>query len=120
MAGRAVHQVLDTNVVRAKEIPLLFAGLRGRRRRSKELRQWTEVGSRVAMAAEAPPHRQRLALFCYRHPPDFPMAGGAANSLVHMNAMIKVHVIGQLGDSDPLQRHISRRALKHRSQRSLV
>jgi hypothetical protein len=72
------------------------------------------------MAIEAPAHREGLALCRERHRPDFPMTGRATNSLVHVNAVVEIHVIGQAGDPVPRQGQALRRALDHRPQRRRI
>ena len=56
-----------------------------------------------AVAVEAPLHLQRLRL-PERHLVDAPVAGGAADALVHVDAVVEVDEVGQVVDLDPLDR----------------
>ena len=48
---------------------------------------------RIAMAIETPLHGQRLGLKHERHLIDLAVAGGATNTLIHVNAVIEIYEI---------------------------
>ena len=60
--------------------------------------------SRCAMTFQAPLHLQGCELIHQRHLVDRAMARIAADSLVHVNAVIEIHKVGELVDADPLKR----------------
>ena len=55
-----------------------------------------------------------------RHLVDRPVAGGAADALVHVNAVIEIHEVGQIVDARPLERLAGAEALPHRLQHRRV
>ena len=54
---------------------------------------WAQILLRVAMAIETPLHSQRLGLKHERHLIDLAVAGRAANTLIHVNAVIEIYEI---------------------------
>lgn len=59
---------------------------------------------RLPVAFHTPVHIQCVDLKCQWHQIDAPMAGGAANALVYMNAVIEVDVVRQVVDASPCNR----------------
>ena len=70
----------------------------------------------LPVTIQAPAHIQRLLLPGHRHLIPPPVTTRATNSLVHMNAMIKVNVIRQVIDSRPAKRSAILHAVPHRLQ----
>src|SRR5262245_19836538 len=64
-----------------------------------------DIALGLAVAAEAPLHRHRLGLIDTRHLVDPPMAGGASDTLRHMDAVVEVDEVAQIVDAIPLDRH---------------
>lgn len=54
------------------------------------------------MAVDTPTHRQGFALGEDSHFSDFAMTGEATHALAHMNAVVKINVIGQARHPVPL------------------
>ena len=54
---------------------------------------WPQILFRVAMAIETPTHGQFLGLKHEGHLIDLAVAGGAANPLIHVNAVIEIYEI---------------------------
>ena len=72
---------------------------------------------RVAVAVEAPVHHQRGVLVDERHLVDLPVAGGAADALVHVDAVVEIHEIGQIVDPRSSVRGLSSRKLARTGSR---
>jgi hypothetical protein len=68
---------------------------------------------RVAMAIEAPLHGQRLGLKHEGHLVDLAVAGGATDTLIHVDAVIEIYEIRQPVDLYPRNRFIGAVALAH-------
>src|SRR5437773_2980490 len=58
----------------------------------------------MAVAVEAPLHLQRFFLPHQRHAIYLPVARGAPDALVQMDAVVEVHEIGQVVDARPANR----------------
>ncbi len=69
-----------------------------------------------AVTLETPVHIQRVDAPRERHLIDAPMAGGAADSLVHVNAVIEIDKLRQIVDARPLDRFAGPKALAHRRE----
>src|SRR4051794_21667730 len=63
-----------------------------------------QIGRRIAMAVEAPAHRQRCHLIVERHLIDAAVAGHASDALVHMDGVIEIHVVRYLMHPVPPER----------------
>ena len=63
------------------------------------------------MAIQAPAHGQRRSLEDKRHLIDRTVTGGAANTLVDVNAVIEIDEVGKAMDLDPLNRLIGAKTL---------
>ncbi len=68
---------------------------------------------RLAMASQAPLHLQRRRLENNRHLIDATMTGRAADSLIHMNAVIEIDVIGKIVNPRPLKRFAGAETCTH-------
>jgi len=77
---------------------------------------WPQIFLRTAMAIQAPAHCQLLGLKHEGHLIDLAMTGGAANPLIHVNAVIKIYEIRQPVDLYPHYRFIGAIAFAHRLQ----
>lgn len=75
---------------------------------------------RLPMAIDAPIHLERLRSPNESHLIDPTMAGRATNALCDMNAVIEIDEIGQLMNSDPMQRFVLPKADEDRRQDLLV
>ena len=73
-----------------------------------------DVFLRVAVAVEAPLHLQRVLLQHQRHLVDAPVAGLAADALLHVDAVVEVDEVGQVVHARPLQRLVVAEAGAHR------
>ena len=62
------------------------------------------VALRVIMAIDAPAHVERIGAVGQRHLANRPVAGGAAYSFIHMNAVVEVDEIRHGVDARPFQR----------------
>src|SRR5690242_336312 len=67
-----------------------------------------------SMAAQAPLHEQRWNLVGERHAVDLAVTRRAADTLVHMNAVIEIHEARQVVDSVPAERATCRITGPHR------
>jgi len=56
------------------------------------------------MATQAPVHVESIDFIGQRHFIDLPVAGGTADALIQVDAVIKVNVIGKIMDARPLNR----------------
>jgi len=65
----------------------------------------------IAVAFDAPLHKQRVGLKYQRHLVDLPVARRAAYALIDMNAVIEIDEIGQTMNFDPLDGFIAAIAL---------
>src|SRR3954453_13074667 len=68
----------------------------------KDLVARTYVQLRVAMTIQAPLHGQRRSLPRKRHTVHTPVALCAADSLVYVDTVVEVHILGKVIDSRPL------------------
>lgn len=82
----------------------------------KHFRFGPDVHLRVAVAVQAPAHRERGGLPGQRHTVDSSMALGTAEPFIYMNAVIEIHEIGQVIDSCPLNRPSRFVAYAHRRE----
>jgi len=73
-----------------------------------------------AMAIDAPGHQQRIGLEDQRHLIDLPVAGGTANTLIDMNAVIEIDEISEAVHFHPLDGLIGAVAHAHRLEISDV
>ena len=78
------------------------------------------VGTRVAVAVEAPAHAERCHLRDRLHLVDATVAGDAADAGLHVRVVREVGVVGQLVDAHPAHRPAARGALANRRQRLAV
>jgi hypothetical protein len=67
---------------------------------------WAHVFLRLPVAAEAPIHLQRLRAPGQRHLRDRPVASGAADPFIHVNAVVEVDEIGERIDARPFDRAV--------------
>src|SRR5471030_1070652 len=81
---------------------------------AEDRRSRADVALRAAMAVEAPFHLQRLVLRHERHAIDLAVAGGAADALVHVDAVVEVDEVWQIMDARPLDRLAGPETLAHR------
>jgi len=70
-----------------------------------------QIRLRIPVALQAEIHVQRRGLEHQRHLIDWPVAGRAANSLIYMNAVIEINVVGQPVHFHPVNRFIRAVAL---------
>jgi hypothetical protein len=76
---------------------------------------------RPAVAVETPLHGQRRELLDARHLVDTAVAGGAADSLVHVDGVIEIDEVGEVIDAHPGDGAIAEVGSAHRvEQRSAV
>ena len=54
---------------------------------------WPQILLRIAVAIQTPTHGQWFGLKHERHLIDLPVTGGAANTLIHVNAVIEIYEI---------------------------
>ena len=69
-----------------------------------DLARRPQILRRIAMAVQAPLHLQRVLRIHQRHLVHAPMAGGAANPLVHVNRVVEENKIRQVVHLDPRNR----------------
>src|SRR5271154_2791954 len=69
--------------------------------RIEDLRFWTEILFRLAVAIQAPGHVQRAGAIRQRHLGNLPVTRGATHALGHMNAVIEVNKVGQRVHTGP-------------------
>src|SRR6185295_5534641 len=79
-----------------------------------------DVALRVSMAVEAPFHLERLLLPHQRHAIHLAMAGRAADALLHMDAVVEVHEVGEIVDAGPLDGGVGAEARAHRFEKRAV
>ncbi len=58
----------------------------------------------ASVTAQTPLHLQRRSLESDGHLIDTTVASGAADALVHMNAVIEIRIVGEIVDPNPLDR----------------
>ena len=75
------------------------------------------ISFRVAMAPEAPFHRERLGLPGERHFVDAAVAGLAANSFMDVNTVVEIDEIREIVDARPFDRSARAVALANRCER---
>lgn len=70
----------------------------------------------VPVTAHTPLHLQRRRLVSDGHLIDSTMASGASDSLVHMNAVVEIGIVGEIVDPNPLNRLAGAKAGTNRFQ----
>src|ERR1051325_4692025 len=63
---------------------------------------WADVLRRITMAVQTPLHIEGLLPSHQGHLVDGTVTGGAADPFLHMDAVVEVHVIGQIVHASPL------------------
>src|SRR5205085_3922337 len=113
-AARArVHVVLRLQTLAHRELLFLAAGREGH---AGDLLARPQVAFRVAVAVEAPPHRERRPLLHLRHLIDAAVAGDAAHALLHVDGMVEVGEVRELVDLVPDDGAIGEEALPDRRE----
>ncbi len=84
-----------------------------------DLVQRAEVGSGIAVAAQAPTHRQRLRLAHAGHEVDAAVAGLAPHAVGDVRAMVEVDEVGQAIDPHPRDRAVLRALVRTGSSSGL-
>src|SRR5579883_742530 len=100
VARVAVQQLL--NVVLLNQLgPQRLLRLRRDVMQIEYLAPWTDKPFGISMTIQTPFHVQRVALVSNFHLVDRPVASGAADALVHMNAVIEVDEVRQVVQPRP-------------------
>src|SRR5579864_2337040 len=86
----------------------------------ENFRFWPHIFLGLAMAFQAPGHVQRARTIREGHFGDLPVAGGAADALGHVNAVIEIDEIRQRVDANPFERFIVAIAGAHRFEHGRV
>jgi hypothetical protein len=81
---------------------------------------WPQILLRIAMAIQTPTHGQLFGLKHQGHLINLPVTRRAANTLIHVNAVIEIYEIRQPVDLYPHNRFIGAIAFAHRLQVSGV
>jgi len=81
---------------------------------------WPQIFFWSTMTIEAPLHLQRSVLIHQRHAVNRPVASVAADTLVDMNAVVEINVVGQLVHASPLQRFAGSETFPHGLEQSRV
>jgi hypothetical protein len=100
VAGVTIQKLLNL-ILRNESAPEFHLVLRGLIRHVIDFVARPNMPLRLAVTVQAPLHLERLCLVDLWHLIYAPMTTGAAYSLVDMNAVIEVHEIGKVVDSNP-------------------
>ncbi|HEX3753788.1 MAG TPA: hypothetical protein VHV26_01805, partial [Rhizomicrobium sp.] len=95
MTCRTIRQMVSMDEILANKGQALGLLIWGWRPTHIEYRSaGPDIILRVTMALQTPTHRQRFLLAHKRHLIDTAMAGAAAHTFRHVNAMVEEHIIG--------------------------
>ena len=81
--------------------------------RIKEMLAGSQMGARILMARQAVFHVETAGLPGEGHSPDGAVAGGASHTLVHVDRVIEVDMMGNSRDPVPGYRNAAPIALSH-------
>ncbi len=86
----------------------------------EDFRSGAQARLGLTMAAQTPFHEQRLRLRNQRHLVYLSVTGGAADTFVHVNSVVEIHVVGQIMDPVPADRSPGGVTVAHRLQQRTI
>src|SRR4051812_41668285 len=121
MAYRAIGEIFRVDVVGRAQPPARFGLVLRRRPGHVENRlARAQGGGGVAVAVEAPAHRERGGLAHQRHLVHAPVAGRAADAVRDVDAVVEIDVTRQVVDAPPAQGAVLGEACAHGGQHAGV